>query len=367
MDSLRVVPCLNSLICLAVLSFSAGLVVSCTEEVDLYGDGQPVPIVYCILDPADSLQYVRIGRSFQAGGHSLDDSPVSDSTVWDIPHEVYIEEYAGGVKGRTYFFEPDYNIRKDTGFFPATNLRLYSSILKPVPGNSYQLYVYFPDIEKMVSAKITVHGLPEIVDPLPISIRKINFEPGQQCVIRWYPGLNTGAYEMIFRIHYRDSFALVEEFNTADYSSKTIFNQQTGQMQEYGMGGPAFFAAMAAEIPVIPGNVREVISVEFIMISCGIDLGFHYRAGVETGTNFTNLTGYSNLRNGMGIFSSRYESRIPNLALSEVTLDLLARNEVTRSLGFKDSKGNKHETTRFFNADCDFNDRILQSGSVADR
>ena len=313
---------------------------ACTENVDLYSDGQPTPVVYCLLDPSDSIQYIRIGRSYQGGSADVRISPDPDSTVWNITHEVYIEEYTGDVKGNTYRFAPDSFIKKDSGFFPVTNLRIYSSSFKPDPGKSYQLYVYFPDLNKMVSSKIMIHGVPVIEDPLPLSIRKINFEPGQPFVIRWLPGENTGVYELIFRLYYRDSSATGEEFNSADYSSGGIFDLKTDQLQEYGMGGPAFYDAMAKNIPVVPGIVREVISVEFIMISGGIDLGFHYRAGVETGSNFTNFSEYSNMRNGLGIFSSRSIARVPNLALSFVTIDELARNAKTATLNFKDSKGN---------------------------
>jgi hypothetical protein len=50
-------------------------------------------------------------------------------------------------------------------------------------------------------------------------------------------------------------------------------------MQEYSMGGPSFFQAMAREIPVKPGVVRQVISVEFIMMSGNEDLAIHFRSG----------------------------------------------------------------------------------------
>jgi len=318
--------------------FSAGLS-TCTQDIDIYTDGQPVPVVCCLLDPSSTIQYVRIARSYLGGSAGADHIPVSDSMVWNIPHEVYMEEYAAGLKGNTYRFEPDNNIKKDSGFFPVSNLRVYSSAFKPMAGKTYHLYVYFPDLDKMVSAKTMVHGSPEIVDPLPLSIRKINFESGQPYTIRWYPGLNSGVYQMIFRIYYRDSSDYGQEFNSADYASDGVYNLETDQMLEFGMGGPAFFSAMAKEIPVISGIKRDVVSVEFIMISGGSDLGIHYRSGLETESNFTNLVEYSNIGNGIGIFSSRMETRIPNLALSFVTLDELARGENTRSLGFKDSKG----------------------------
>ena len=324
---------------ISILVLLTTILTACTEEVNIYSKGQPVPVVYCLLDPTASTQYVRIGRSYQGGETDARIPPEPDSTVWNIPHEVYMEEYIGDVRGNTYRFEPDDNIKKDSGFFPVANLRIYSSAFKAEPGKTYQLYVFFPDLNKMVSAKVLVHGAPDIVDPLPLSIRKINFETGQPFVIRWTPGANTGVYEKIFRIYYRDSSASGEEFNSADYSSGGVFDLKTDQLQEYTMGGPAFFTAMAKNIRVIPGIIREVISVEFIMISGGSDLGFHYRMDVETGSNFTSLGEYSNFRNALGIFSSRIITRVPNLSLSPVTIDELARNEKTAALGFKDSKG----------------------------
>jgi len=325
---------------LAILVLSSVLFTACNEDVDVYADGDPVPIVYSILDPAADVQYVRLGRSYIGSAVSGDIPPEVDSTVWNMPHEVYLEEYTDGVKGNTYRFEPDNDIQKDTGFFPASNLRLYFAKFRPVYGRTYHLYVYFPDMVKMVSATTRVHDMPQILEPLPISVRKINFEQGQPCVIRWYPGQNTGVYEMIFRVHYRDSSALSEDFASADYSSGGVFNLKTDQMQEYSMGGPSFFQAMAREIPVKPGVVRQVISVEFIMMSGNEDLAIHFRSGQEIGSNFTNLTEYSNIGNGVGIFASRSISRVPNLALSNVTLDELANGDITGALGFKDSKGN---------------------------
>jgi hypothetical protein len=320
--------------------FLAPILNACTEDVDLYTDNQSIPVVYCLLDPVDSLQYVRIGRTYQAGATSNNQLPEADSIFWSIPCQIYMEEYANDVKINRYSFEPVIEGSTDSLTPPVASLKLYSSAIKVIPGNAYQLYAYFPDLKKMVSGKITAHGLPRIVDPLPLSIRKINFEPGQPFTIRWYPGLNTGVYQMIFRMHYRDSSAFGEEFKLADYNSGGIFDQQTDLLQETSMGGLSFFSAMAQNIPVVPGIIREVISVEFIMISGGTDLGFLYRSSNETGTNYTNLSDYTNFRSAIGVFSSRTELHVPNLTLSEVTLDLLAHGEVTRELGFKDSKGN---------------------------
>lgn len=322
-----------------VLLLIAVCFAACSEDVELYADSNPLPIVYSLLDPASETQYVRIGKSYQPNDNTATNPPASDSTVWDITHEVYIEEYTDGIKGKTFRYKPDTTIKKDTGFFPVTNLRVYSSAFKPVSGNTYQLYVYFPDLDLMASAKTIVHGSPDIVDPLPLSIRKITFDTGTSYKIRCYPGQNTGIYQMTFRIHYLDSTTAGLEVNSADYTSEAIFEQRSNQILTFTMGGGGFYEAMSNEIPIKQGVVRSVVSVEFIIITGGNDLGFLYRTSIGQGGNFNNLSEYTNIGNGIGIFSSRIVTRIPNLTLSNVTLDLLAHSEITRSLGFTDSKG----------------------------
>ncbi|MFO7616256.1 MAG: hypothetical protein R6V75_03320 [Bacteroidales bacterium] len=313
---------------------------SCTERIDIYEAAKPVPIVYCLLNPEDSVQYIRIGRSYMAGYETAEKPPLPDSTVWNIPHEVYIEEYTDGIKETVYRFKPDTVIKKDTGFFPVTGLSLYSTKFRPVSGKAYHLYVFFPDLNLMAAASTIVHQAPDIFDPIHLSLRKITFEPGLPYTIRWYAGFYTGVYQMTFRIHYRDSTAAGIEVNSADYSSGGYFDQHTQQMLEYNMSGKGFYLAMVDNIPMRTGVVRSVISVEFIMVTGGTDLGFLYRTNIENGSNFSNLSDYSNIGNGIGVFSSRILTREINLTLSNYTLDQLAHGEITHSLGFTDSKGN---------------------------
>ncbi len=312
---------------------------ACGNEVDIYTLGEPTPVVYCLLDPGSASQYVRIGRSYQGDSSLILHTPDADSLTWDTPVEVYIEEYSANNLIQTYRFNPDLTLSKDSGFFDQSALRIYSAIFKPVPGNQYQLYAYFPDLNKMVSGRTTSHGVPQIVDPAPIPLRKINFEAGQPFMIRWYPGEYSGVYESIFRIHYQDSSASGNQFKSADYSSGGIYDLRTNQLLDHVMGGQRFFKDMAEQIPVIQDVSRKIISLEFIMISGGLDLSFLYKSSIESGTNFTNFGDYTNLVNGIGIFSSRNVSRVSNLELSNVTIDELAHGALTVKLNFKDSRG----------------------------
>jgi len=302
-------------------------------------EGDPVPIVYCLLDPAGETQYIRIGRTYRGDSMVMERPPVTDSLLWQAQMEVYMEEYQAGTLLKTYEFLPVTGAPKDSGFFPQDALSLWSGRMKPVPGNEYRLYVYSGNMDLMVTARTTAHGLPEIIDPMKLPGRKVNFEAGQPFTARWYPGNYTGVYEMIFRIHYQDSSGSGIRFRSADYSSGGIYDIRHDQVLDYSMGGPSFFKAMAGQIEPTDSLVRRVISVEFMMISGGLDLSFYYRSVNDAGTNFTNFLDFTNLINGTGIFASRSTIRITNLELSNVTIDEMAHGNIMSSRGFLDSRG----------------------------
>lgn len=301
--------------------------------------GNPVPVVYCLLDPGTDIQYIRIGRTYHGDSTLMESPPVKDSLVWQEQMDVYMEEYQAGTLIKTFDFLPAANAEKDSGFYPKEALALWSGNFRPEPGNEYRLYVYFADLDMMVTAKTTAHGLPAVVDPMNLPGRKVNFEAGQPFIARWYPGAYTGVYELIFRIHYQDSTGSGIRFRYADYSSGGIYDIRHNQLVDHPMGGPSFFKAMASQIPDTDTITRRVISAEFIMVTGGLDLSFYYRSVTDAGTNFTNFLDFTNLVNGVGVFASRSITKVSNLELSNVTIDELAHGSETSHLGFKDSRG----------------------------
>ena len=49
---------------IALVLMSLCICLGCSNEVDLHGDGEAIPIVYCLLNPLEQYQYVRVGKSF---------------------------------------------------------------------------------------------------------------------------------------------------------------------------------------------------------------------------------------------------------------------------------------------------------------
>ena len=65
---------------LAVMA--AGLVSSCETEININTENQDVPIVYCVLNSADSFQYVRIQKTYLIDQAALNNPPDQDSMIF---------------------------------------------------------------------------------------------------------------------------------------------------------------------------------------------------------------------------------------------------------------------------------------------
>jgi len=313
---------------------------ACENEIPVNGRGQAVPVVYCLLNPQSNIQYVRISRSYTGDSATWSRPPVHDSMMWDVPCSIYIEEMVGNQAGPFVWFYPDTVPEKDSGFFPVTAHAVYRAEFRPKVNTRYQLYVYFPDLDRMVSGRTWVHQPPEIIDPASIQGRTISFDTIQPYKTRWLPGNYSGLYQVLFRLHYSDSTARNYRFLTADFSSDLIFDTRYGVTLEHAMNGSRFYEAIARQVPEKSGTIREVISLEFILFAGGTDLALLYNTSTRAGTSFYGLNDFSNLTNGVGIFSSLTRSSVTNLQLSNLTLDRLAHGSMTGHLGFRDSKGN---------------------------
>lgn len=312
---------------------------SCSNEFELNVPADPVPVVWCLLNPDVNEQYVRLGRSFLTDPNNPDLPPVTDSTVWDMPVTVYIEEWQNGFPVQTFWFNPVAASPKDTGFFPEDNLRLYKADFKPTRLSTYRFYIHFPDDYRIVTGTTTLPGQPVVYDPQEIPGRKINLQVGVQFTTRWAPGTGYGIYQGLFLINYNET--LNEQLST--HQAYMHMDPILGLGAEIEMtdilSGNRFLEEMAKQIPVREGVERSIINVQFKLFKGGEELALMVSPDLETTTISNSLNQYTNLINGIGIFSSMQQVSVNNLQFSNTTLNELAHSELTHDLGFKDIHG----------------------------
>lgn len=166
---------------------------SCSEELEVVADSGYSPVVYCILDPADSVHYLRIGKSYLAFGNARENPPDSDSLVYDENFYAYLVENINGEEtGDIHYFEPAEVNFRDSGFFNSENLELMKVNCQLTLGSEYSLYIFSPDLPDLIVGTTRVIRPARILDPVYYPGREITILPDQGYVMRWtaFTGLN---------------------------------------------------------------------------------------------------------------------------------------------------------------------------------
>jgi hypothetical protein len=321
--------------------FILAAVCSCTEDIHLIEPGDPVTVVYCLLNPDSREQYVRLGRTFQLDPTPPDKPPAQDSTVWNVPVDVYVEEWKDGSPVRRFQFNASESPVRDTGFFSRDNLRLYRSDFMPARLTTYRLYVHFPDDNRMVYGSTGIPDYAIVYDPLEIPGRMISLQSEMVYTIRWAPPPKAGLYQSIFFITYREEAGTEVTFHDVLFGTEPYLNLTTGSEITWILTGARFFREMARQVPVKPGVRRSVVNVSFRFYTGGEELALQVAPDIEQFRTTSSINQYTNLQNGTGIFSSIQVFPVNNLELSGTTLHELATGELTRNLGFDDVYGGK--------------------------
>ncbi len=315
---------------------------SCTEKVDIHTVGPPVNVVYGLLNPGEEVQYVRIGRSYNGSSNSFLTNPHRDSITWKEKFSVYIEEWKDNQKIEdVFYFQQDTEIVKDSGFFPSEGLAVYKSYSTPKPLHTYAIYVHFEEDNKISSAWTTIPGSVTVHDPKPIPGRKINLQSGSNFTIRWVPAEKAGVYQTFFKVIYEERTSTDFEFKNISFNSQIFIEYASSQLIEKVISGNRFFEECINQVDSTLEATREVVNVSFEMYIGGEEFGLFLFSQSNGNYLSSGFSEYTNITNGIGIFSSINLYEVSNLQLSNTTLDELAYGDKTSRLGFLDHYGKR--------------------------
>ncbi len=71
------------------------VITACTTDIELIAPGDLLPVVYCLLDPEDSIQYVRLGSTYVINPGDTMFKPAQEKILIDEEILVYLSaEYS---------------------------------------------------------------------------------------------------------------------------------------------------------------------------------------------------------------------------------------------------------------------------------
>lgn len=305
---------------------------SCEEDFQVDAEAEFIPVVYCLLNPEDSVQIVRVSRVFKDKRAGLPLEIQYDTYLADTLNAIYIDTFEAEGKTTTIPFKRIGQL--ENGPNPPVPDYLYSAVMRPGYGKDYQLNVYFPGISKMVSGKIRTLTRIELIDPAAVPGRKLVISPSQPYMIRWYSTKESVYFQGKVELNYLEEENGLIQAKAVEMPLRPVMITKSDVLNSQNISGMHFLQALRDQISIKSGVRRKMADIDFTFYYGGVELALFASSGYDPQGADGTAVDFSNLENGRGLFSSISQVRVTEIPLAEQTLDTIALHELTRHLNF---------------------------------
>ena len=313
---------------------------ACDNELDLIEEWKDIPIVYGIVDPSDTAHYIRVEKAFV-------DAEVSGADLALFADSLYYEgmevQLVKGTNGTPITLERvDGNLegypRQEGAFAQAPNFlyKVRAEDLNLQGEETLNLYLKPEGQEARQVSSTRVIGDYDFLRPRPDDPEKINFSYANHLTIRWNPAANAVDYEIYILVHYTEKEKTAPD---TDYVPRFVtWKAATGvEGNSVMIESKEFFVFVNGAIQPEENLVRIFKSLEFRILAVGEEVSDYIEiGGANLGiTSSQEIPQYSNIEDGLGIFSSTREISLENLRMIDASLDSLRFGIYTKQLNFQ--------------------------------
>lgn len=321
--------------CVLILALSA-----CKTDVDLIAPYEEIMVVYGVLNPADSVQYIRVNKAFLGKGNAYEFAQAADSFQYGDILDVKLERYKNNNLIGTINLERFEADARDTGIFASAPNFMYrtygaDSIYQD---SDYKLVIYNRETGKTAtSSTVVVNKVSSIATPTAFQTSVELADPTYPFQTKFTRGNNASYYDLNMRFSYYEK----EVANPANVQIKTVqfkiggAEYQNSTSMEIAVPYTSIYSAIRRNIQPNSAVERIARSVDFFWVGGAEELYTYYQVNKPpTGIN-QNIPQYTNIDGGIGIFSCIFRDAMYNKLLSNRSNDSLVNGQITRDLGFK--------------------------------
>lgn len=313
----------------------------CSTDVELEGPGDPIPLVYGILEASDTAHYVRIEKVFQTMGGNAEALAQDPNAIYYSENEMTaILEKDNGVGGLLERVDGNLEgfIRQEGPFASTPNIlyKIRSGQLRLDGGEQLQLQLDFLDDLPSALAETTVLQPVVISSSSPPNTVNMGYE--RTIRTSWSSGEAVALHALQWVIFYRERIVPGnwEEKSLIWVISDRIEDTPSASLETTTFRGRQFYDFLAAQLEAAPNIQREFLGIEIRVTSMGREFEDLLRlsnanVGI-TSTQFDPV--YTNIEGGIGVFSSRARDTRSGIVLSSISLDSLKNGMITGDLGF---------------------------------
>ncbi|MDD4602226.1 MAG: hypothetical protein PHF97_00265 [Bacteroidales bacterium] len=317
---------------------------SCNKTLNVNANWKDITVVYGILDQGEDTTFIKITKAFLGDGDALVFSKIPDSSNYPNKLEVRLDEYEGTVFQKSYPCDTVtiHNKKAGDSIFYYPDQLMYFTTAKLNDAKNYKLYIRNKETGKEITSTTDLKG---INTPLvkKFSIEKpmvsASFPIGKNFEVKWYPAENGKRYQLVIRFLYYEALKLHPQDLKLHYIDWLVFNNiksTDGQTLPFDLyyPGDAFYSIVGSQIPVNSDVTRSAYRAIFIFTVAGADLNTYMDVHEPSLSLVQEKPTFSNIVNGIGLFSARYKNSTDSLLISPVTQNELKVNSHTKDLGF---------------------------------
>lgn len=296
---------------------------ACTTDFDITADYKEVVIVYGLLSQNDTTHYLRINKAFLGEGNALTYAGIADSSFLGNDVEVKLIEKNNSAIIREILFDTITIHNKETGEFYAPDQLVYKADAILNPDYTYELRITNKKTGNEVNAitnlvhdfDLTKPSAPQSTSP------KIDFKRDTFSVqkIEWSSAVNGRLYQPMLTFYFKEVYSngdTVTRSLPRTFSS-SISNDLTGgekMLVEYR--SEDFFLLCEDQIPYADQQQEESVirrladhfDITFTVV--GDEFNTYLDVNGPTTGLLLEKPSYTNINNGLGVFSSKYTKKV---------------------------------------------------------
>ena len=343
---------------IAIPFFSISLIFSsCSTDFELNAPYETIPVVYGLLDQSKDTQFVKINRSFLGYGNNVDYAAINDCTHFEnvvavleeynefgnlIDHDTLKELMVGNLQPgifyedsqKVYYLETDNDSLKEE--------------------NTYHLKVSVPDKGLNFDAETDlIKG-----SWLNFKFQTILYLAGSgfkvadvdlattedgylEQTLRWTTAERGKRYELMLRLHYIEVYndlSEQEKYLEWNLGRQISVSSSGGEEMFKDVSGGSFFNFVETQLQnyenedQVMKRVLGMDAVEIILTAGNEDLNTYMQVNEPVTGIVTERPIFTNVNNGIGIFASKYSTKVSTFLSDGSMLEICAGQKTS---GFK--------------------------------
>jgi len=315
---------------------------SCNKKLNVNADWRDITVVYGLLNQNEDTTFIKITKAFLGEGDALMFAKIPDSSIYPGKLDVRLEEWSGSSLVKTFTLDTMTLHSKEAGdsiFYYPDQLVYYWPTGHLDENNTYRLKITHRNTGIVDSAITTmVHNF-TVEEPDPF-IKLVEYIPGHNFEVKFDQAYGGKRYQLVIRFHYLETTpggTVPKSFDWLVFNNLQIAdpNEISPDPILQGFSGDIFYTVVAGNIKVDPNvTSRTARTVDYIFSVASEDLNTYMEVTEPSESIIQERPSFSNIYNGIGLFSSRFVNEIDSLVVGPNTQDELKSNPLTAGLKF---------------------------------